>query len=154
MGDDDKTGLGSIIDPWHESFYEALKTGDTAAAESLLTADVVFMPAGEPTLSGRRHVRAWLDQYFKNFRFEELREEDRNVTVADKWAFEWGAHSIKISPVDGGDPIEDEGRFLNIWQQQPDRKWKLWRMMWNSTRPIGAALGRFMATMNKKKGSQ
>lgn len=53
---DDPTALGSVIDPWHESFYEALRESDPAALEPLLAGDVILIPANEHTLSGRNAV--------------------------------------------------------------------------------------------------
>jgi len=144
---DDKTALASVIDPWNDSFYQAVRESDAATIELLITADVVVMPPNETTLNGRSSVRAWWDQYFKNFKIEELDLNQHSVIVADKWAFAWGSHSVKIRPLRGGNLIQDEMRFLNVWQHQPDRKWRLARMMWNSKLPIGSALNRFLASI-------
>lgn len=115
---DEPTALGSVIDPWHHSFYEAIREADVTAIEPLLAGDVVLMPANERTVSGRNAVCAWLEQYFKNFNIDEAIETQRSVTIVEKCAFEWGAYSVKIRSLNpaSSNMIVDEHRFLYVWQ--------------------------------------
>ena len=132
---DDRTAVASVIDPWHRLFYDAMRRGDAPAIESLMNDDAVLTPPGEPTLTGSGAVRAWFDEYFKNFEIEELKDNHCTAAVAGDWAFDSGDYSIRIRPVAGGNKIEEESRFLNVWRQQPNQEWKVARMMWNSARP-------------------
>ena len=143
---DDPTALGSVVDPWHDSFYQAIRESDAPALEALVTDDIVVMIANEPTLKGAHAVRGWFEDYFKKFKVEEVVVTQRSVIVPDAWGFEWGSHSIRILPINGN-PFKDESRFLHVWQNQ-DRRWKLARMMWNSSNPIGIPLNRLFASMN------
>jgi hypothetical protein len=71
--------------------------------------------------------------------------------VQDKFAFEWGSHSIKLVPSAGGATLSEDLRFLHVWQVQSDRRWRMIRMMWNSSRPISAELGQLLASVNKPR---
>src|SRR5262245_29534073 len=122
---EDPTAIGSVIDPWHESFYDAIRESDVSTIESVLMGDVVFMPSNDATCRGSVQAREWFDDYFKRFKVDELKETHRSVIVQDKWAFEWGAHSIKISSLNSSQTITDDVRFLHVWQLQPNRRWRL-----------------------------
>ena len=54
---EDPTAVGTVIDPWHEAFYEAIREGDAKSIETLVAGDVVFMPPNEATMRGSNEVR-------------------------------------------------------------------------------------------------
>ena len=58
---------------------------------------------------------------------------------------------IAIAPVGGRNRIRDDGRFLTIWKRQTDGVWKMWQMIWNSTKPIGIGTNRYMWRFMQKK---
>ena len=148
MGGDDKTALGSVIDPYRDDWFEAVRKGDIETLESLATTDVVAMPANEPTLEGWNAFANWWDEYFRFFKIERLIDTQREVVVAGDWAFEWGTFTVSLSPIDGTGRIDDEGRYLMVWKRQGAR-WKVSRYIANSTR-LGTALPRFLARLGKR----
>jgi len=148
---DEPTELGSIIDPWHESFYEALREADSKSIETFVSGEVVFMPSNQSTVRGSHEVRHWFEGFFRKFKIGSMVETQRSVTVQDKLAFEWGAHSIELIPAAGGQALSDDLRFLHVWQAQSDRRWRIIRMMWNSSRPVSAELGYLLTSVNRPR---
>ena len=53
--------------------------------------------------------------------------------------------------VKGGTRIRDDGRFLFVWRRQSDGSWKMWRVIWNSIRPVGSGTNRYVSRLLQKK---
>ncbi len=127
------------VDKGHDQFMAAMKASDAAALAAVLTEDVVFCPPHEPTRTGKPEVQAWARDLFDQIKTERVSVSDRNVVVAGNWAFETGSFVWAVSPVQGGETTEDRGRFLAIWQRQPDGSWKASYDIWNSVKPLPSA---------------
>lgn len=54
------------------------------------------------------------------------------IEVSGDWAFERGAYRMKLTPIGGGAPIEDEGKYLDIVRRQGDGTWKYARVSFSS----------------------
>ncbi len=48
-----------------------------------------------------------------------------------------GTVASTLTPREGGDVIQDERKYLEIFQRQSDGSWKYWRAIWNSDSPAG-----------------
>ena len=136
---------------YREKFIDALKAGDINAVVSFATEDVVIMSPNDSTLYGQDEYKEWLEEYFQYFRFTAFTEPERSVVINGDFATEWTTYMIAIAPVGGRSRIRDDGRFLTIWKRQPDGAWKMWQMMWNSTKPIGIGTNRYMWRVMQKK---
>jgi ketosteroid isomerase-like protein len=132
-------------------FIEANKAGDVDALVSLVTDDVVIMSPNDTTLYGKAEWKEWVEEYFQSFRFVSLIEPERDVVVNGDYATERSAYSVAIAPVGSGGQLHDEGRFLAIWKRLPDGTWKIWQMIWSSSKPIGLGTNRFMWRAMQKK---
>jgi ketosteroid isomerase-like protein len=51
------------------------------------------------------------------------------------WAFERGDYAITLTPKAGGDPIEDAGKYITLYQRQAGGRWLMARDIWNSNNP-------------------
>jgi ketosteroid isomerase-like protein len=136
---------------YRQKFIDAAKAGDIEGVISVSADDVVIMSPNDCTLYGRDEWKEWLEEYFHYFRFTAFTEPERSVVFNGDFATECTTYMIAIAPVGGRSRIRDDGRFLTIWKRQPDDAWKIWQMMWNSTKPIGIGTNRYMwRTMQKK----
>jgi ketosteroid isomerase-like protein len=126
------------------AFANAMKAGDSEGLIGFLTDDVVFMPPADRTLYGKSEVREWVDDYIQYFRILELDQSETSATVLGDVLVERAAVSVKLEPRKDGAPIYDETRILSVWRRQPDGAWKLWQLIWNSIKPIGAGTNRFL----------
>jgi ketosteroid isomerase-like protein len=135
-------------------YNQACIAGDVATLVSLASDDVVGMSPNDTTLYGKEEWQAWWEEYFQDFQVLSLTEPDREVTVSGDFATEISGYMIAIVPVAGGDRIRDDGRTLTIWKRQADGSWKIWQILWNSSRPIGSGTNRFMSRLMHKKESR
>ena len=75
-----------------------------------------------------------LDQFTVKLIVEVL-----EVRVAGDWAFARMTYTETLTPKAGGEPTEDSGRWLVIYERQPDGAWKIYLEIWNSDRPLPGA---------------
>jgi uncharacterized protein (TIGR02246 family) len=112
----------------------ALNDGDVNAWVAAFTNDGVQMPPNAPANLGRESIRAWSQAFLAPFRVEFTLAVDE-VQVGGDWAFERGTYTITLTPKAGGEPLQDIGKYLTIYQRQPDGAWGMARDIWNSNKP-------------------
>jgi hypothetical protein len=64
-----------------------------------------------------------------------LTQADREVLVCDGWAVELGTFEWTLQPAAGGSAVVDRGNYMQVWQQQRDKKWRFAREVYNSSAP-------------------
>jgi ketosteroid isomerase-like protein len=136
--------------PW-DTYLAAMKARDLDKLTSLLDPETVWMPPNDTSLFGPEEVGEWWKEYFEYFRVTSITEAERQVTINGELAVQQSNYMIVITPVKGGTRIRDDGRILRIWKRQPDGSWKMWRVMWNSIRPVGSGTNRYMSRLLQKK---
>ncbi len=111
------------------------------------------MPPNDTSLYGPAEVRDWWKEYFEYFRVTSITEpeREREVTITGEFAIEQTTYMIAITPVKGGTRIRDDGRMLTTWKRQTDGSWKMWRVIWNSVRPVGSGTNRYMSRLLQKR---
>ena len=134
-----------------QRLIQSLKAADVDAVISFATDDVVIMSPNDSTLYGKAEFREWLEEYFQYFQFAVFNEPERSVVVDGEFATEYTTYMLAIEPVGGTSRIRDDGRFLTIWKLQADGDWKIWQMIWNSTKPIGIGTNRYMWRVTQRK---
>jgi uncharacterized protein (TIGR02246 family) len=123
------------LDRTREAHVAALNAGDTDAWVACFAADAVQMPPNYPPNVGAGNIRGWSGGMLAAFRAEfALSLEEVQVAGAD-WAFERGTYTITLTPKAGGDPIQDVGKYITIYQRQADSTWVMARDIWNSNNP-------------------
>ena len=54
------------------------------------------------------------------------------VEVFGKIAYDRGSYTASLTPKAGGEPLIFELRYLTIWKQTADGKWRIWQAINNS----------------------
>ena len=125
----------SGIDRLREVHVAALNAGDANAWAACFTDDAVQMPPHFKANTGKAAIQGWSQGFLNLFtcRFSLSVEEVRN---SGEWAFERGRYKITLTPKAGGEPVEDSGKYITIYQRQPDASWIMARDIWNSDQPL------------------
>jgi ketosteroid isomerase-like protein len=139
------------IQPYRQAFLNAAKAGDVEGLVSLAADDIVCMSPNDTTVYGKDEYRAWWEEYFQYFKLVVFTEPERSVVINGDFATEHSTYMLAVAPANGGNRIRDDGRALSIWKRQPDNSWKIWQMIWNSTKPIGIGTNRYMSRLMQKK---
>ncbi len=112
----------------NEVFGGLVVSQDFESLVNLYTEDVTFMPPNGPPVHGREDLLAWFQG------FPRATQMDISVDSIDGQgglAYVLGSYVMTIVP-EGADPIQDQGKFIEIRKRQPDGSWPLAADIFNS----------------------
>ncbi len=121
------------IERANQRFGESIRRADATAVGNLYTEDAILMPPNFEPIRGREGTQKFWDGAIKMgvkeavLRTVELNEKGDTVE-------EVGNYTLKIQP-EGQDSFEDRGKYVVLWKQGTDGKWRLHRDIWNSSLP-------------------
>ncbi len=110
----------------------AVNTGNVDV--SYLAADAVMMLPNEPALSGSAAIGEWISAFLSQFT-ASLSYTSSEVTISGDWAIERYTGTLTITPIGGGDPIEEPLKGIHVYRRGDDGSWKLLYDVWNSDTP-------------------
>ncbi len=128
----DVAAIQAVAKEWIAAF----SAGDVARLVALYTDDAVRMPPGAPANAGKEAIQEAFRGLLERFSAElTWPTEEEELVVADGWAFHRDKYTARLTPVAGGEVIEEVGKVIVIFQQQPDGSWKHAREIWNFDKP-------------------
>lgn len=121
-----------------DSYVAAANSGDIDRWLATLTDDVVMMPPDAPAVAGREATRTWIaENFFDPFDMDlGVRFDDGEVHGSTAWTR--GSFTLALTPRDGGDTMNVNGKFVNVFRQDDDGAWKYATVIWNADAPVEA----------------
>jgi uncharacterized protein (TIGR02246 family) len=121
------------IERANQRFGEGIRKADAAVVGSLYTKDTLLMPPNFETIRGREGTQKFWEGAIKMGVKDAIL---RTVELIDRGdtAEEIGDYTLKIHP-EGQSPFEDKGKYVVLWKQDADGRWRLHRDIWNSSLP-------------------
>ncbi len=121
----------SLLEQW----ISALNAGDTDAWLATLADDATIMPPNEPAVTGKEALGPWMVKaFFDPFNVQLTGRFDEAESAGD-WVIARGSYELSLTPKNGGQVVDDNGEFVNIFKRQPDDSFKYAMVMWNSNNP-------------------
>ncbi len=99
-----------------------------------LAADAVLMPPNEPAVSGTEAIDAWVRDFLAQFT-ATVAYTSSEITVSGDWAIEHYAGTLTLTPVGGGDPMEEVLKGIHVYRRGADGSWKMVYDVWNGDAP-------------------
>ena len=124
-----------VVEEHWRSVMATFESGDVDAFMAHTTEDVVLMPPGGSTLSGREAARPLMEDFFGAFAIEIESLSMEEIVVAGEWAFLRDAYVSALTPKSGGETVRACGKNIWILRRHADGSWKVARNMWNSSDP-------------------
>lgn len=85
---------------------------------------------------GLDEIRGSLGALLEEVKFIRFETSTQEVQlVGPNLAFARGIYTYFAEPTQGGDPIWWDGKYLTMFQRQPDGSWKIYRDVFNSNLP-------------------
>lgn len=125
-----------ILAEVRDSYAAATNSGDIDRWLTTLTDDVVMMPPDAPAVAGREATRAWIaENFFDPFDMDlGMRFDEGEVHGSTAWTR--GSFTLVLTPKDGGERVDVNGKFVNVFRQQDDGDWKYAVVIWNADAPV------------------
>ena len=106
-------------------WYAAFNAGDVPGMVQLYASDAVLLLQGE-TFSGRGAIEAFHTGNFAKVRYS-CTYTIESVSMVDNLAAIWGDDACVETPKSGGPSQAWQGRWLTVYQLQPDGSWLIVR---------------------------
>lgn len=131
LPDADQAAIRQSVTP----FVKAVSDRDFAAFAAWYAEDAILLPPEGPLVQGRAAIQAWAAAFppFTDFTLQQVEVDGR----ADL-AYVRGTYAMTIAVPGAPAPVQDRGKYIEIWRKQADGTWKIARDMFNSDLPAAA----------------
>lgn len=124
----------ALLDSNLHAFLNAMKTKDPAAAMHAWADHGISYSPNMAPLEGKPAIEKYNAQWLARIQTDTIAVGRDGLLHSGGLAVETGWYYFKGKVA--GEPAIDSGRYINIWQYQPDGGWKIVRDMSNSTMPV------------------
>lgn len=106
---------------------------------SYYSEDAVVMPPNAPSATTRQTIRtAWKEMLTTPGAAISWKTTKVEVAKSGDLACLSGTYELAMNDA-GGKPVNDRGKYVEVWQKQADGTWKVVADIWNSNLPVAAA---------------
>jgi uncharacterized protein (TIGR02246 family) len=123
------------IDRVRQTHVDAVNSTNAEAWVTMFTEDGVQMPPFARANVGKKMMIDWVRGFLDVFALADFSLSVAELEVKSDWAFERGAYTITFTHRPSGNVIPDVGKYITIWQRQPNGAWAMARDIWNSDNP-------------------
>ena len=116
-----------------EAFDVAVNAEDSDAFLLLFGSAPASMPPNVPLREGAEMIRGWQADFF-DLGDVEVDNVLEGIQVSGDLAVGWGRYTSSITPEEG-EVMSEVGKWMAIWERQPDGSWLILRNIWNSDQP-------------------
>ena len=117
----DVAAIGKVRD----AYMAGYKAGDAAAIAALFTSDAASMTNAQPTADGPAAIQAAITAMTGMASSQELTITAAKTDVSGDMAYDRGTFKLTMAMKAGGEPMNEEGRYLVVLKRQADGSWKL-----------------------------
>jgi ketosteroid isomerase-like protein len=119
LSEQDVEAIRTLIE---QDFTAKLAAHDMESVGAMLTEAAVIMPFGEPQQQGRATIVDILDRNWGVLPIAEFTQQALKIDGRGDLAYAHGTYSIKVQG-EGMPQIQDQGKFLTIFEKQADGSW-------------------------------
>lgn len=119
------------IEDLNKEMVKSMLSGDTESNLKMYTEDAISLPSYEPIREGKAEIRKAADEMIKSgFKITSFEPTTLKVIPEGNMITEIGTYKIKGTM--SGTEVNDHGKYLTIWEKQPDGSLKIKVETWNS----------------------
>ena len=127
--------LRDLDDQWST----AAGAKDLEKTVSFYSADAIVMPPNAPAVTTKEAIRkVWQDLLGAPGLVIKWRTTKVEVATSGDLACLSGTYELTMNDPSGR-PINDQGKYVVVWEKQSDGKWKCGTDIWNSDLPAAAS---------------
>ena len=117
-----------------QDFADSINSDNMEQQLAVFADDAIRLPPNAPARIGIDVIRATQEVVYGTLN-QEFTHSDEEIEVMGDWAFVRGTYTYSATVKKGTDGVAVEpniGKYLVIFQRQPDGQWKQSRAMWNT----------------------
>ena len=112
--------LTQAVEQVRQEHVAAVNGGDAVSASNLFAPDGVFLPPGQPAVTGAATIRAWFTGLFANIRVQGFGIEPAGVQTYGDALVEHGTWKATFHARDGSPALPGGGTYLTIYARVAD----------------------------------
>ena len=121
------------IEDLNKEMVKAMLEGNVEKSLSLYTDDAISMPSNEPIREGLAEIKKGVEEMNSSgMKVISFVPTVRKVIPDGNLVTEIGSYKIKLTVPGMDQPVEDHGKYLTLWEKQPDGSLKIKVETWNS----------------------
>ena len=114
------------------SYTQDFEANDWSAFVTHYAEDATVMPPNAPAVRGQAAIREMTDSWPTITAFSTTIDE---VDGCRDVAYLHGAYTFSVTLEGVPGPVDDAGKFVEVWRRQPDGSWLIAVEIWNSDNP-------------------
>lgn len=97
--------------------------------------DVISLPSYEPMKKGRdKMMQDARKMHKEGYKFNSVQFKTVEVFGSGNHVYEIGEYDMSMVMPEMPQPMEDQGKYLTVWEKQSDGNWKVVAEMWNTNK--------------------
>jgi ketosteroid isomerase-like protein len=117
----------------NKELAKALMDGNMEKSLGYYAADAISMPNNAPMVTGMDAIKKSNQQMMQSgMKFVSCDFKTVKIIPDKNFITEIGTYSMQITMPNMNDPMQDNGKYVNIWEKQPDGSLKIKVEIWNT----------------------
>lgn len=116
-----------FVDRSNAKWCEAHRVGDPKMLVSLFTPDGTLLGRDGKKWQGHGAIDSLFTRFFGKYGTCDMTITTLDLWVVDSLAYEYGRFTQKLHKPQDADTSTGTGMYFEIWKEQPDGSWKIWR---------------------------
>lgn len=112
----------------------ALRSRDVAKVMAFFADDAVILPPGRELVGGRKEIEALVKDFLGKYTVE-LAFSSLGSSGAGNLGFDLGQYELTLKPEGGGAKTKSRGKYLAVFKQDAQERWRLGYLSWNTSDP-------------------
>jgi len=128
----DKAAIRDLSDV---QWLNAEQAKDVDTVLSFFADDASSFPPNASIVTGKEAIRARVSELYSGPRFAISWQTTKvEVSRSGDLAYSHGTYEETVNDPEGN-PVTDKGKWVTVWEKQPDGTWKVVADIWNSDQP-------------------
>ena len=131
----DKAAIRDLMDV---QWLNAAQAKDVDTVLSVFADDASSFPPNASIVTGKEAIRARQSEVYSEPRVAISWQTTKvEVSRSGDLAYSHGTYEETVNDPEGN-PVTDKGKWVTVWEKQPDGTWKVVVDIWNSNQPAAS----------------
>jgi ketosteroid isomerase-like protein len=121
------------IEELNRTMVENMLSGNYEKTLDMYAEDAISLPSNEPMLEGISEIRKNIESMAKSgMKVVSFEPAIKRIISEGNLVMEIGTFRISLTVPGMDQPVEDKGKYLTVWEKQPDGTLRIKIETWNS----------------------